>query len=484
MKAFYTLGFYIFLFNIVNGQVQIGQDLVGFLDDDNFGYSVSMSDNGERVAIGAPEDFWQTKAGYVQVFEKKETEWIQLGSNITGELPFLNAGGSVAISGDGNRLILGAFQTGVPNKSGEVRVYEYDGNDWIQLGQGLGEIEASEYVGVKVAISNTGDVIAYTTSEILAADKYSGYVDVYELIDDQWVKRGDTFNTQKNYDYYGWAMDLSADGSRIAISASQDLLPSTAPSEAFVHILEYDGERWNQLGDHISASDSNDQDIYGDHISFSGDGSRIIIASSTIGIEIITEIETYDFIDDKWKRVGENLILNLLLDELSISKDGNHFIIGNKIGESGEGDITKFRRVENEWEGQGEIVQGDQEQDFFGRSVDISNDGSKVVVGAHVNDGLRRGYARVYDFNIMTSTEDVEENSFLVYPNPARDQLVFKIPNGTLEYIRVFDMHGKVKLKKRLPPNGSLDISDLTEGMYFIETGIDGKRYTARFMKM
>ena len=47
--------------------VRVGQDLVGERANDQFGYSLSVSDDGNRIAIGAPRN--ETSPGYVRVFD-------------------------------------------------------------------------------------------------------------------------------------------------------------------------------------------------------------------------------------------------------------------------------------------------------------------------------------------------------------------------------------------------------------------------------
>ena len=51
---------------------------------DQYGYSVSLSDNGYRVAIGAPATVGGVGDGLVRIYEYINGFWIQLGEDISG----------------------------------------------------------------------------------------------------------------------------------------------------------------------------------------------------------------------------------------------------------------------------------------------------------------------------------------------------------------------------------------------------------------
>ena len=67
---------------------QIGQDIEGQFPGDQSGFSISVSDNGNRVAISSPVNDNNTDSGQgrVRVFELKNGTWVQLGINIDNYL--------------------------------------------------------------------------------------------------------------------------------------------------------------------------------------------------------------------------------------------------------------------------------------------------------------------------------------------------------------------------------------------------------------
>lgn len=81
--------------------VQIGQDIDGESAEDLSGYSISLSDNGLRVAIGAAfNDGNGIDSGHVRVYQFSSGSglWEQMGQDIDGEAPGDLSGFSVSLS--------------------------------------------------------------------------------------------------------------------------------------------------------------------------------------------------------------------------------------------------------------------------------------------------------------------------------------------------------------------------------------------------
>jgi hypothetical protein len=96
--------------------VQIGNTLTGE-SLDNFGNSVSLNRNGNILAVGAPADSNSNgiNAGRARVYENLNGNWIQIGSNIDGgEGDNDRFGHSVSLSDNGSILAVGAIQNFEP----------------------------------------------------------------------------------------------------------------------------------------------------------------------------------------------------------------------------------------------------------------------------------------------------------------------------------------------------------------------------------
>ena len=108
---------------------QMGDGIDGEAAADKSGWSVSLSSDGTAVAIGARgNDDNGTDSGHVRVYKWNETSssWVQTGADIDGEAAGDEFGTSVSLSGDGNVVAIGApYNDGTGTSSGHVRVYEF-----------------------------------------------------------------------------------------------------------------------------------------------------------------------------------------------------------------------------------------------------------------------------------------------------------------------------------------------------------------------
>ena len=72
---------------------------------------------------------------FISVVIVSQAYFGQLGADIDGEAPNDNSGGSVSINSTGDRLAIGAyFNDGNGASSGHVRIYDWNGTAWTQLG--------------------------------------------------------------------------------------------------------------------------------------------------------------------------------------------------------------------------------------------------------------------------------------------------------------------------------------------------------------
>ena len=108
---------------------QVGADIDGEASSDFSGWSVALSSDGTRLAVGAyGNDGTGSYAGHVRVFDWSGSAWTQLGGDIDGEAADDRSGYSVALSSDGSRLAVGAYgNDGTGSNAGHVRVFDYGG---------------------------------------------------------------------------------------------------------------------------------------------------------------------------------------------------------------------------------------------------------------------------------------------------------------------------------------------------------------------
>ena len=104
---------------------QKGSDIDGEAADDNSGQSVALSSDGTKVAIGADfNDGNGSYAGHVRIYEWNGSAWQQTGADIDGEAASDRSGFSVAMSSDGTKVAIGAiYNDATGSSAGHVRVY-------------------------------------------------------------------------------------------------------------------------------------------------------------------------------------------------------------------------------------------------------------------------------------------------------------------------------------------------------------------------
>ena len=169
----------------VLAQTQLGADIDGESAEDSSG-AVSLSSDGNRLVIGAPgNDGNGSDSGHARVYQWSDMAWTRLGADIDGEAAGDNSGDSVSLSSDGNRLAIGApGNDGNGSESGHVRVYEWSGMAWTQLGTDIDGEAAGDWSGFSVSLSSDGNRLATGTP---LNDGNSGHVRVYEWSDSTWT---------------------------------------------------------------------------------------------------------------------------------------------------------------------------------------------------------------------------------------------------------------------------------------------------------
>ena len=164
--------------------MQVGDDINGETAGDSSGFSGSLSDDGTTVAIGAVYNNGNNgvNSGHVRVYLFDTTSWVQIGDDIDGETEKDYSGGSVSLSDDGTTVAIGATgNDGNGTSSGHVRVYSFDTTSWVQIGDDIDGEALEDYSGRSVSLSDDGTIIAIGTVHNDGNGDSSGHVRVYSL---------------------------------------------------------------------------------------------------------------------------------------------------------------------------------------------------------------------------------------------------------------------------------------------------------------
>ena len=188
-----------------------------------------MSSDGSIVAIGGfLNDDGGNAAGHVRVYEYSSdgygsSTWSQLGSDIDGEGAGNGSGKVVALSADGSIVAIGntsnSASTNLIN-SGSCRVYEYSSGSWTQLGSDIDGENAGDLAGSSVDLSADGSIVA------IGAPWYSsptydkvGKASVYKYSSGTWSKIGSDIVGTDYYEVAGKSLALSADGNTLILGS-------------------------------------------------------------------------------------------------------------------------------------------------------------------------------------------------------------------------------------------------------------------------
>jgi hypothetical protein len=231
---------------ILNGQVnvykyiygmweQIGTRINGEASRDNSGWSVSLNDAGDRVAIGAPEnDGNGVTSGHARVYEWNGTSWVKLGLDIDGENPYDESGFAVSLNGAGNRIAIGAPKNdGNGAESGHVRVYEWDGTSWVKIGNDIDGYIQGNMSGYSLSLNSVGDRVVVGGVDLTGNQK--GSVVVYQYSGSTWNKIVNEIIGTNDYDQLGYSVAMNSEGNRIVVGIPAADISGTNSGQARVY---------------------------------------------------------------------------------------------------------------------------------------------------------------------------------------------------------------------------------------------------------
>jgi hypothetical protein len=467
----------------IYSQTQIGSDIDGEATGDHSGWSVSISSDGSVVAIGAPSN---ENSGHVRVYQNNSGVWTQIGSDIDGEAENDASGTAVSLSSDGNILAVGApLNNGTANTSGHVRVYQNLSGVWTQIGDDIDGESAGDRSGISVSLSSDGSIVAigaYTSG--LA----SGQVRVYQNNSGVWTQVGEDIDGEASPDNFGCSVSLSSDGSVVAIGAVYN--DGNGDNSGHVRIFQNTGGNWIQIGDDIDGEAEGDQS--GHSVSLSADGNIVAIgARFNDGNGTLSgHVRVYQNLSGVWTQIGDDIDGEETLDQagssVSLSSDGSLLAIGAYNAGTGnsKGYVRIYQNLSGVWTQIGPDIDGEAPEDESGRSVSLSSDGSTIAIGAPNNNGngSDSGHVRIYDLSAILSLEDNEiSKNFAIYPNPVNNHLQLQLATN-LEYKKatIYNYFGQLILQSKTT---TINVSDLASGVYFLEVETNTGKGVKKFIK-
>ena len=267
-----------------NSWSQLGGDIDGEAEGDYSGTSVSLSDDGKTVAIGAPNnDGYGSSSGHARIYQYSSSSgsWSQLGGDIDGEAAGDGSGISVSLSDDGKIVAIGGYgNDGNGFTSGHARIYQYSSSSdsWSQLGGDIDGEAAGDSSGFSISLSEDGSIVAVGATGNDANGTYSGHTRIYQYSasSDSWNKLGGDIDGEAAGDLSGFKVSLSSDGKTVAIGAHYN--DGNGSDSGHTRIYQYSSGNWTQLGSDINGETAGD--LSGASVSLSSDGRTVAIGAT------------------------------------------------------------------------------------------------------------------------------------------------------------------------------------------------------------
>jgi hypothetical protein len=461
---------------------QVGSSINGEAEADFFGYSSRLNEDGTVLIVGGRQnDDGALNAGHARVFEWSGEDWTQKGSDIDGVYLGEAFGTSVSINTDGTVVAVGG--TDVFNElsgDGVTRVYEWNGVGWWQRGESIfAETSGIEYSGSAVDLSADGSIVAIGSISNANTMDDQGHVRVFQWTGLSWFQLGQDIDGEAAFDYSGGTLSLSDDGTIIAIGASGNDDGGNASGQARVYA--FNGASWQQVGSDIDGA--NEGDGFGTSVSLSADGQTLAVGAETNADNgtFSGEVRIFDWNGIAWIQRGEDIngeaILDLFGEECQISSDGNKVAVLARGSNEFQSALRIFEWSENAWSQIGTSILGAAPVDGgIAASMSISGDGNKVLFGTASNDenGENAGQVRVFEFIQPLGIESQNQVQIKAFPNPSKGHFTVSAKDQ-IESIQLHSLDGRIVYTTQPTDTNQtvVDLGNTTSGQYVLSVKTD-----------
>ena len=472
----------------------LGGNLIG-MEGDRLGSknAMSLDATGETLAVGSPFNSENGAfSGYAKVFSWDGNNWVEKGETIKGILPDTEGtGAAVSLSADGNTLALGIGWglNAMGWRCGIVKVYDWDGNEWIERG-GVINGEGNEIpnfrtdtFGTALSLSADGNFIVIggpgNTPEV-GVLQLSGHARVYEWDGTEWIQIGEDLDGQTSLERYGETVDINDQGNVVAIGGSDrnvfDADSMLVQAAGYVRVFEWLNGAWEQRGEPFFGTGLGEG--LGKSVKLSADGNTLAFGTpNNFSLVNPGVAKVFDWNGTTWIQRGADISgINLAQtgSSLDLSDDGNIIAVGEPWQNSANGQVRVFEWKNNAWEQVDNLINDagpSSDIIVFGSEVSISSDGSRVAVGAPSVDAgglFNTGQITVFENQSLVNVSNLETTNLQVYPNPTDDFLSIKA-DEKIESVSIFNIAGKeINTKIISAETGTFDIQNLPSGTYFL----------------
>jgi hypothetical protein len=315
-------------------------------------------------------------------------------------------GRAVTLSDDATTALVGAYNDEDPNgtEAGSAYVFTHENGSWSQQAKLVADDGDSEdRFGWSVALSNDG-----TTA--LVGAKYdedpnganedgfgAGSAYVFTADSGSWSQQAKLVAEDGDGgDEFGESVALTGDGATALVGASADEDPNGEDAGS-AYVFTADGDTWSQQAK-VSPDDGDSSDSFGWSVDLSDDGATALIGApgdEEYGGGQYTGVgSAYVFTENggSWSqdaKLGPDGNDNQLFGRsVALSDDGSTAVVGDHGDEDPNGisggSAYVFDDSGGTWSQQAKLAPDDGDWgDRFGRSVALTGDGSTVLIGAY-----------------------------------------------------------------------------------------------------
>lgn len=367
------------------------------------------------------------RAGAVYVFLRTPQGWVQQAQlAATQPVPGSGFGFSLSLSDDGSTLAVGApFESGVAahaDEQGAVHVFDRVGSRW-SAPLRLAAAQGTDRFGVSVSLSGLGDVLAIgTPGQDGEAVRDQGAVYVFGRDTGAWTERADLrASDARAEDGLGTSVALSIDGRTLAVGAQSS-------GRGAVHVFQQGAAGWREKDVLVFGNGAFTHERFGARLALSADGGTLAVGAAGVvgdGTRNAGPGAVYVFARDadRWQQQARLAASNAEAGDafggqLALSADGQVLAVAalheastatgldgpqsdNRAPQAGA--VYLFSRDAEAWRQQRYVkATNTGAGDVFGSALALSGDGRMLAVGAQLEDGGPAG-ARTQDRFLQNS---------------------------------------------------------------------------------
>lgn len=454
-------------------QILYGDDLY------RIGYTISINGLGNRMALiqqgGFPEP-----TTYAKVYDLIDNVWHQVGENIiiTNQV---NSPSTIVLNQEGNRFVVGTSHYSAHDF---VKVYELVSDEWVQKGNRITSEFSNDKMGEAIDINAIGDVIIFGGNE-------ESYAKIFQFENNEWVQKGQTILGGASGDAFGYSVSINSLGNKIAVTATLD--DENGVDAGKLYLYEFVNYEWVTLGDYIYGEEGDKIGIANrpgnSGVNLNLEGNIISVGSyvhTNIENEEVGMVKVYHFLNGSWIQKGQILEGNDENDFFggthSINASGDILVIGSFYAPLGE-KVVAYSFENDAWVEYGNVTV--ETGSFFGFSVCVNDEGNTISVGTPDDGGSEPSEARIFEYNgVLNTTNHFFNNSIVLIPNPNNGNFSLKFSESISELqISINDISGKQIYTQKYSDSESININQtLASGLYFVTTSSKDSKTTLKMI--